>query len=76
MTDWYAQEFGECPHGYIKPYCGQCASDEAWAKREERSLKRERAARKGAEATVRDQSEALDGAYSHIRQLERRLRGN
>jgi hypothetical protein len=27
-TDWYAQTFGECPHGYIKPYCAQCASED------------------------------------------------
>jgi hypothetical protein len=27
--DWYTQTFGSCPHGYIKPYCGQCAADEA-----------------------------------------------
>ncbi len=40
--DWYSETFGECPHGYIKPYCGQCASDEDDERKAERKAKRER----------------------------------
>jgi hypothetical protein len=40
--DWYAETFGECPHGYIKPYCGQCASDESDQRKAERQDKRNR----------------------------------
>jgi hypothetical protein len=45
--DWYAETFGECPHGYVKPYCGQCALEESDQRKAERKAKRERKRNRG-----------------------------
>ena len=56
---WYEQTFGACPHGYIKPYCGQCAIDEDDAAREERNRQQDDSDRTALKATIATQSVAL-----------------
>lgn len=65
--------FSGCPHGYVKPYCPQCAGDELDAKIARRkAAHQERTELMDAKAALARQSDALDDAYAYIRQLERR----
>ncbi len=68
QPDWYAETFGECPHGYIKPYCGQCAVAESEQQRQEREERRER---KRHTDTIRAQSEAMFGREAEIDRLRK-----
>ena len=72
--EWWIENFGECPHGLTRVYCGSCAHAAAVAKREER--KRDRGpgeALRRAEERVAAQSDALEAADAYIGRLERQI---
>jgi hypothetical protein len=72
---WHQETMGVCPHGFAaRPYCATCGIEDKAA---EAAQKAEHGARERVvelEKTAAKQSAALDAAYSHIRQVEKRQR--
>jgi hypothetical protein len=81
LEDWQQERWG-CVHGYLEPYCSQCAGDRRRRTQEERQQAREEGQEVehlqnrlvAADEAIQNQSRALNQAYRYIQALENELR--